>query len=206
MKKYLVLLLLTGYLSCQDQGCNAVSGGAESFVPVGQGVDIDAVVQQRGGVLLPNTCGIVAHEDIAEALELTVQDLEITDSSPRDNNPTHRSCFFKWSDMELSNAGILFQAMRNPVGDEYPNYVELFIESKLTTGERGMEGDAVVFEPLEGLGDAGAYSASEGKYFWRLRDKVIFSIAFNTTHTPEQQYRIARRLGYLITKNYIDGK
>ena len=64
----------------------------------------------------------------------------------------------------------------------------------------------MVFKTLEGLGDDGAYSTEAGKYFWRLGDQVVFSIAFNTTHTPEQQYRIARNLGALLTQNYVDGK
>jgi hypothetical protein len=205
MNRILSLLLVLFIIGCQGKGCNE-DPFTKVYKPVGKGVDMDAVLAKRGGRLLPNSCSVVPLADIAEALELKPNQIEVSDSSPRDANPTHSSCFFKWDDFELSNAGILFQALRNPVGDEFPNYVEVFINSKKTTGEQGIDEKPMIFKTMEGLGDDGAYSTEAGKYFWRLGDQVVFSIAFNTTHTPEQQYRIARNLGALLTQNYVDGK
>ena len=208
MRKVLGFLFAIILIGCNDSGCGA--GGADvftqTFEPVGQGVDMKELLVKRGGQLLPNSCGIVSIDDIAQALELTPRDIEVTDSSPRGANAPHSSCFFKWSDYDLPNAGILFQAMRNPLGDEFPNYVEVFIESKKSTGEQGIDEKPILFKTLSGLGDDGAYSTEAGKYFWRLGNELILSISFNTMHTPEQQYRIARNLGALMTQNYVDGK
>jgi hypothetical protein len=194
-------------ISCNDNGCSIrKSAFEEKFTPVGVNVNMTEVLAKRNGLLLPNSCNIVSLTDIADALNVQESMLEVTDSSPRGSNATHSSCFFKWPDDEIGNAGILFQAMRNPMEDEIPNYIELFIESKRTSGEQGVGEAPDIFKTLEGLGDDGAYSTEAGKYFWRLGDQIIFSIAFNSPHSPEEQFRIARKLGVLMTQNYIDGK
>lgn len=194
------------FISCNQSGCKSTSAVDDKYDPVGVGVDMSQVLAKRNGVLLPNSCNIVNIEKIAEALEVPANAIEITDSSPAGSNPTHSSCFFKWEDVQMPNAGILFQAMRDPMGGEFPNYVQVYIESKKTTGEQGIGEQPMIFKTLEGLGDDGAYSTEAGKYFWRLGDDVIFSIAFNSPHSADQQYRIARKLGALMTQNYIDGK
>lgn len=207
MNKVYILSICLLIISCSDKGCNGgKSAFEESFTPVGKGANMTEILAKRNGVLLTNACNIVSLKDIAQALEVEESMLEVTDSSPSGSNATHSSCFFKWPDDEMGNAGILFQAMRNPMADEIPNYIELFIESKKATGEQGIGEAPIIFKNLEGLGDDGAYSTDAGKYFWRLGDQLILSIAFNSPHSPEEQYRIARKLGALMTQNYIDGK
>ena len=172
--------------------------------PVGKDLDIDAIIAQRGS-LIPSVRVLVPIENIATELGKSVQEIIVKDSSPQGPKATHSSCFFKWSDFEVNNAGILLQVMMNPLGDEYPDYVEKFISSKKSLGEQDTDGEKVLFQTLQGLGDDGAYSYEAGKYFWRLGDKVIMSIAFNSAHSPEDQYRIATSIGKQMVDNYVKG-
>lgn len=174
------------------------TGGA-----IGKGLNMTEVIEKRGGRLLDNACSIIPRRVIAEALGKNPGDFKLTNSSPRDANRTHSSCFFKWSDFDVANAGILIQMMRNPVGDEFPDWVVQFITSKKEMGESTTDGEKDVFKTFEGFGDDGAYSTLGGKYFWRLGDQIVFSIAFNTAHSPEDQYDIAVKLATQLTQNYL---
>ena len=172
--------------------------------PIGKGLNIDEVISQRGRAI-PSVRYLVPIEFIASQLGKTVADIVVKDSSPQGANATHSSCFFKWSDFEVNNAGILLQVMTNPLGDEYPEYVEKFITSKKSLGEQDLDGAKILFKTLQGFGDDGAYSYEGGKYFWRLGDKIIMSIAFNSAHSPEDQYRIATAIGKQMVDNYVKG-
>ena len=174
------------------------TGGA-----IGKGLNMTEVIEKRGGRMLDNACSIIPRRVIAEALGKNAGDFKLSNSTPRDANPTHSSCFFKWSDFDVPNAAILIQMMRNPVGDEFPDWVVQFITSKKEMGESTTDGDRDVFKTFEGFGDDGAYSTVGGKYFWRLGDQVVFSIAFNSAHSPEDQYEIAVKLATVLTQNYL---
>ncbi|MFT4567404.1 MAG: hypothetical protein ACI9FN_002370 [Saprospiraceae bacterium] len=207
--KHLVVLLT---LAISIAACDGTKPTVvvKSFVPptvdqpIGKGLNIDAIASQRGG-LLTSARTIVPIEYIAAELGKTVQDIVVKDSSPGGPGATHSSCFFKWSDFEVNNAGLLIQIMINPLGDEYPEYVEKFISSKKSLGEQDTEGEKILFQTLQGIGDDGAYSYEAGKYFWRLGDKVIMSIAFNSAHSEEGQYRIATSLAKQMINNYVKG-
>ena len=208
LKNLIVVLALIIFLSACDRTNPTVV--VEPFVPpsveqpIGKGLNIDAIASQRGG-LLTSARTIVPIENIAAELGKTVQDIVVKDSSPGGPAATHSSCFFKWSDFEVNNAGILIQVMLNPLGPEYPEYIEKFITSKKSLGEQNTEGEKILFQTLQGIGDDGAYSYEAGKYFWRLGDKVIMSIAFNSAHSEEDQYRIATSLGKQMIENYVKG-
>lgn len=205
MKKIVLIVAIASLMACDGNKPTVI---ATPFVPpvvenpVGQGLNIDNIIAQRGS-LLSNVQTLVPIETVAGALDKSVSEIIVKDASPRDGKETHSSCFFKWSDFEVNNAGILIQIMANPLGEEYPDYVPKFIESKRTLGEQDTEGEKNIFKTLQGLGDDGAYSYEAGKYFWRLGDKVIMSIAFNSAHSEEDQYRIAQTLGKIMTENYI---
>lgn len=198
---YWLAFLLVGFISCKEGG----ESSSAVFQPVGQGIDIAKVIDERGA-LMADACSIVSLDDVAAALGVDRQTLYTTDSTPRDANPTHSSCFFKWDGSAISNAGILVQILRNPAEGEFPNYIPVFIESKRTTGEQGMDSENYIFQTLDGLGDDGSYNSELGKYYWRLGDQVCFAIAFNSGHTAQQQYDAARQIGAMMTKNYIAGK
>lgn len=204
---FVTIILIIGLSACDGTKPTTI---VKPFVPptvdnpVGKGIDVDAIIAQRGS-LIPSARTLVPIENIASELGKTVADIVVKDSSPQGLKATHSSCFFKWSDFEVNNAGILLQIMKNPLGDEYPEYVEKFISSKKALGEQDTEGNKVIFSTLQGLGDDGAYSYEAGKYFWRLGDKIIMSVAFNSSHSPEDQYRIAMAIGQQMTNNYVKG-
>lgn len=203
--KSIILVSLFCYMSCNDQGCNQGDVFTREYEPVGVGLNVEEIIAKRNGLVVANACNMVPLEQIAEALGLEATQLEVTDSSEKGANRKSSSCFFKWDDFDLPNAGILFQSMRNPMPDEIPDYVIRFIESKKSTGERGIDEAPILFQDFPGIGDEGAYSTDAGKYFWRLGDKALLSIAFNTTHSATEQYVIARKLATLMTEGYIAG-
>lgn len=114
--------------------------------PVGVGLDMDAVLEQRGGEIVAEACTIVAIEDIAEALGLEPNEIEVTDSSYPGKDRKASSCFFKWNDFDLPNSGILLQFQRNTFADEYPDYFVGVIESKKTSGESGLAPETIFFD------------------------------------------------------------
>ena len=174
--------------------------------PVGVGLDMDTVLEQRGGEIVAEACTIVAIEDIAEALGLEPNEIEVTDSSYPGKDRKASSCFFKWNDFDLPNSGILLQFQRNTFADEYPDYFVGVIESKKTSGESGLDPETIFYDDFPDIGDDGAYSYKAGSAVWRLGNKVMLSIAFNTTFSEKEQYKIARKIAVKMTENYIAGK
>lgn len=186
-------------------GCNSGSQTTASRA-VGVGLNVQEIIDNRGGTIVANVCTLVSMDELAEILELEPNQIDITDSTPDGVNPPNSSCFFKWEDFDMANTGILLQCLRNPLEDEFPDYIIKFIESKKTSGEQGMDANPIVFEDFAGIGDDGAYSDAGAKCFWRLGDQVVFSIVFNTTHSPKERHRIARELATRMTEAYIAGK
>lgn len=219
MYKIIIPFIAVLFLACNQGGQQAQETSTspreitqeshDNFKPkpidgaIGKGLNMTEVIEKRGGRLLDNACSIIPRNTIAEALGKNSGDFKLTNSSPRDANRTHSSCFFKWSDFDVANAGILIQMMRNPVGDEFPDWVVQFVKSKKELGESTADGEKDIFKTFEGFGDDGAYSTVGGKYFWRLGDQVVFSLAFNTGHAPEEQYDIAVKLATTMTQNYL---
>ena len=219
MDKIIISLVAVLFLACNQSGQlnqetsdtpqSITQESHDNFQPkpsngvIGKGLNMTEVIEKRGGRLLDNACSIVPRKVIADALGKNTGDLKLTNSSPRDANRTHSSCFFKWSDFDVANAGILLQMMRNPVGEEFPDWVVQFVKSKKELGESTADGEKDLFKTFEGFGDDGAYSTVGGKYFWRLGDQVVFSLAFNTAHSPEEQYDIAVKLATTMTQNYL---
>jgi len=93
---------------------------------------------------------------------------------------------------------------KNPLGNDYPDYVSQMISSKRVLGEQAVEGQAVLYKKFDGFGDDGSYSTEGGKYFWRIGEEMVFQIAFNTTHDPNEQYNAARKIAKAMTENYIN--
>lgn len=184
------------------QGCDdgVVKG------PVGVGLDMDAVLEQRDGVIVAEACTLVDIADIAEALDLEPNEIEVTDSSYPGKDRKASSCFFKWNDFDLPNSGILLQTQRNTFADEYPDYFIGVIESKKTSGENGLSPETIIYQDFPDIGDDGAYSYKAGSCVWRLGNKVMLTISFNTTFSEERQYKVARQIAAKMTENYVAGR
>lgn len=204
-------------MSCNG-GCNSGSSSTsgyeevishDDFVPpaptevIGKNVDIDAIIEKRGGRVIQYACSMVKQQLIAEAIGKTTQELTIRNATPPNENPKQSACFIKWEDFDLPNTGIFIQMIRNPFEDEYPDYISKYVESYRLQGEQAVDEEPVFFKKFEGFGDDGSYSTEAGKYYWRLGERVSFLIAFNTRHSPPEQYRIATTLAKAMTEFYI---
>lgn len=213
IKHYFLLSTLSLFIACNGDGCGSSGASTVSSVAtsagggahIGKGVDVGAIAAKRGSLLVP-ACLIVPLDRVAKLVGVSSEAIDIRDSSPKDANASHSSCFFKWDDDRVVSAGILLQILKNPLGDEeYPDYVQMFIDSKRNSGEANIDGDKDIFKYFPGFGDDAVYSYVAGKYFWQMDNKVIMSIAFNTAHTEQEQFSIATALATDMINNYVKG-
>lgn len=169
--------------------------------PIGVGINIDSIYEARKG-RLGSGCRLVSGKAMADILGLDIADVKLSNATPRDADPGQTACFYKWDDPELFNAGILVQLFKNPVGDEFPDYISFFIDSKRDTGEQEADGTKVIFEKLD-WGDDGSYSTEVGKYYWRLGDKIVMAVVFNTSHEKRKQYQLATAIATEMTNSFL---
>lgn len=150
---------------------------------------------------VPDACSLITASEIESIFGLSAGIVKQKDASST-KSPYTRSCFYRW-DGAVPNTGILLQVQANPVPEEYDGWVSLFVESKRTSGEKTLGSDETfLYDKLEGLGDAGAYSHRLGKYIWRSKNDYVFMIAFNTNSDPEVQMKNALTIGNIMMKNY----
>ena len=180
------------------------SGDAAMTKSLIEGVNVNAILAKKSDVL-PEMCELVSLSEIAEILGIEESRITIRNSTPGGDLPDHRTCFFKWEDPNFPNTGIMMQAMRNPMADEFPEYITVYMQSKRQNGENAL-GDSFVhqFKNLTNMADEGLYNADIGKYFWRFSDQVIFQLAFNTIHEQEEQFSIATKLGTRMIENFLE--
>lgn len=217
MNKYLILVALLGFMSCNG-GCNESDSSTQvsaevqhaDFKPavpkedIGKDVDLsEKISSNKGKFFKRHACSLVSALAVGEALGRAKEEIVLRNATPRDADPAQTACFYKWTDHDLPNAGLFIQLLRNPLGDEYPNYISLMIQSKLDKGEQTIDGEPILFKQFRGFGDDGAYSTEGGKYFWRIGEDVVFHIAFNTLHGPKEQYDIATKLAKTLTQNFL---
>lgn len=212
LASFAMIALLSVACNCSGSGSGGSNSGSTSFhslkigdpppTPIGQNVDLVALAARKGG-RLDQACTLITDVEMALALGKTKEEIVLNNALSEDD-PYHTACFYKWEDPELFNAGMFIQLMSNPYDDELPTFVSQFIEQKRSNGERDVDGIATVFKQLSGWGDDGSYDVETAKYFWRLGEEVAFSIAFNTTHTQEEQYQIATHLATMLTDNYLN--
>lgn len=218
MMRFSFFICVVVIMSCNG-GCNSGSSGSstisganithENFVPpaprevIGRNVDIDAIIEKRGGRIIQYTCALLSPQIIADALGKTTQELSMTNATPPAESPQQSACFIKYEDFDLPNAGLFVQMIRNPFPDEYPDYISKYVESYRLQGEQAVDEAPIFFKKFEGFGDDGSYSTEAGKYYWRLGERVSFLIAFNTLHNPAEQYEIATKLAKALTEAYI---
>ena len=206
MNRLILLFIVLSLASCKcdsNESKIQASGNIDVGSELLKGVDIPAVLSARSE-LLPQMCDLVPVSYIAEILEVGPDAITPKNSTPGGGNPKSRTCFFKWEDPDFANTGIMMQAMRNPMIDEFPGYIPTYIESKRLNGEQLIaEETPYMFKELIGLGDEGVYSSDVGKYYWRFSDQVIFLLAFNTIHGHQKQRDIATKLAKRMTQEYL---
>ena len=116
------------------------------------------------------------------------------------------ACFFKWDDPSTPNAGILVQIMTNPVYDEFPQYVSMYVESKLKEGEMAMGQETPFkYKKFEAAGIDGAYSFEQGRFYWAGDANYMFMLAFNVSAFDEDDMvDAAEDIIESIHKNFKD--
>lgn len=150
---------------------------------------------------VPDACSLLSTSFVSKIINVPADQIKIKDgSSP--SNPKARSCFFKWEG-SIPNAGILIQVMRNPVEDEFPDWVRYFVETKKRDGEQSFSEPGVSYDFVDWqlVGDEGAYSTDAGKYYWRIGNEMAFMLAFNTAMDAAEQLAAAELLAPEIMKN-----
>ncbi len=151
---------------------------------------------------LPDACTLLSESKIASLLNLDKNSLEVKDGS-NPQNLFSKSCFYKWEDEGVKNAGIMIQVMTNPVEDEAPEYLSIYISSKKTRGEQSMDSDKpFIYKDFVGIGDDGAYSYEMHKYMWRKGNDYSFLLAFNAVLTEKEELEIAKKLAVEVMKNF----
>jgi len=202
-------LMLTAVFMIACSGCESSSDpfdrlqvGDAPPEPIGKNVQIISLMEKRKG-RLGNACTMINDQEMAYALGITREELLLNNATPATADRNQVSCFYKWDDPELANAGIFVQLLKNPLGEDYAGYITQLIEQKRVRGEQDANGSATLFEELD-WGDDGSYSVESGKYFWRLGDEVAFFVAFNTLHEPQKQYQIATKIATQLTKNFVE--
>lgn len=196
MNKFLAFCVVIIVSSCN---CNNGQSSKSTF----EKVDIEAILSQKEN-LLPEMCDIVSLKDLAQIFKLDESEIIKRNTTPSESNPKQRTCFFKW-DSSYPNTAIMVQALRNPLGDEYPNYIVEIMNTKRQNGENTMNGDGPnLFSDIESMADEAIYNADIGKYFWRFSDKVLFHLAFNTNHSNSEQLEMATKLGDKMIENYLE--
>jgi hypothetical protein len=155
------------------------------------------------GLLVPSACSFLDVEFLAKALNVSSSIIDVKDASTPDQKNSS-SCFFKWSDEYLGNAGVMAQVMTNPIYDEYPEWITQFLNTKRVDGEQDYTttNELYKYKDWKELGDDGAYCAELGKYHWRLGNDYLFLLAFNLDITPQKQKELAKTIGAKIMENF----
>lgn len=146
---------------------------------------------------VPDACSLLTTEEIATALGVEASAISIKDGSNL-RSLNVRSCFFRWEHRGVPNSGVLIQAQSNPLPEEFPNWSTTYIKSKMESGEKSMDGETFLFEPFNGGGVEGAYNHAQSKYFWRLDDKLIYTITFNLGEDEATQLAWAEKIATYV--------
>jgi len=151
---------------------------------------------------LPSTCTLISPDNLAKIVDIDPQLISIKDGSGR-TNPHSQSCFFRWDHRGVPNSGIMIQVQDNPIPDEFPEWAKYYIQAKINKGEQMPDGSAAYrYKPMDGLGDAGAYSFELNRYIWRIGSEYIFMVAFNLRSTEEMELKWAKAIGNEVMRNF----
>jgi len=114
-----------------------------------------------------------------------------------------RSCFYRISDPEKSNAAIVLQISGNPMPDEFPDWASYYIANVKTDGEKSLKDPDVTLKYSEfPFGVSGAGNAELGKYYWRDKNDLVYMLAFNVDQSEKEIEKAAYELvGYLAERN-----
>jgi len=170
-------------------------------LPADQRVNNVSVEKMDGEIKDP--CSLLSREFIQRTLGVTAG-INLKEGNKFEPGGTTRSCFFKWDDANHANSGIMIQVLKNPMPDEYDDYITFLVDSKKSSGEKSMDhpDKPDLFYPYNDLGDAGAMSFESKKFYWRISNKMVFMLAYNLPASDLELKNWTRILGTELMRNY----
>ena len=191
--KILGLCLITILLgSCT--GCQEPVDSAKDKITKEKEKPVETVTYDAS---VPDACTLVTTAQIAEIIGVDAGAISVKDGSNL-RSRTVRSCFFRWEHNGAPNSGVLIQAQSNPVPEEFPNWATTMIKAKIESGEKSLDNEVFLYKPFNGGGIEGAYNHEMNKYFWRVDDKLIYTITFNLFEDEPTQLQWAEKLAAIV--------
>lgn len=149
---------------------------------------------------MPSSCDLLGEAFMTK--EFKIKDGILINDASNSKSPSVKSCFFRWDNGVLPNSGVYLQIMGNPVPDEVTDYAVHYINGKLEGGEMDLSGANYKYSKFDVVGDAGAYSAEQGRYYWRSGNDYVFMLAFNLGIGSNTELKHAKKISKEIMKNY----
>lgn len=149
---------------------------------------------------IPSSCDLLGEAFMTK--EFKIKDGIMINDATNSKSAATRSCFFRWDNGILPNSGIYLQIMGNPVPDEVQDYAMHYINGKLKGGEMDMSGTNFPYKKFDVVGDDGAYSKEQGRYYWRVEKEYVFMLAFNLGMGSNTEYKHATNIAKEVMKNY----
>lgn len=178
MRYLLLFVLFASFIACK----NDKSDNKLAIVDPNNAKGAAAVDPKT--LTVPSACQMITTGEVQKIIGTSA-----TVMLKESNDPTNdkvKSCFFKWNDPSMPNAGILVQLMTNPVYDEYPQYISTYVSSKLEEGEMTMDQQAPFkYKKFNAAGHDGAYSFEQGRFYWTGDANYAFMLAFNVNSFDE---------------------
>ena len=152
------------------------------------------------GPKLPDPCALVSEAFIGKLIG--VDPLYIGKKDGSGKSFTQRSCFFRWEHDGIANSGVLIQVQKNPIPDEFPDWAAYYISAKKNEGDKAPDGSSTYrYKDFPGYGVAGAYSSDMGRYYWRLKNDVVFMVALNMPEAKGVQLEWAKAIATEVSRN-----
>lgn len=147
---------------------------------------------------LPESCSLMDGDFVSEVVGIPAENISVKPGGTSQTVPS-KSCFYKWTGGELSNAGLMVQALGNPVPDEFPDWPFFFIDNKKSLGERSMSDPdkPSKFTTMQNMGDQACYNIELGKCYFR-KDETVYMIALNGLSDPDKRMEVFTKVGNKI--------
>lgn len=198
MRIILLSVLLLSFLACKPPKEEPMAPAVDKTKPQRLSQTSDYSTFDKS---VPDACTLLDVDFIAKTFNIDASTITVKDGSS-DKNRKARSCFFKWK-TDFPNSGILIQALKNPVEEEFPEWVTYFVKTKKTDGEKSFSspGEVYKYTDWDIVGDEGAASPEIGKYIWRVGNEMAFMLAFNLDIDEAAQRAAADLLAVEVMKN-----
>jgi len=149
---------------------------------------------------LPSGCILVSVDWVKKNIPCDTFNI---DSKFSDAGVGSVGCFYRWPTTTKPNAGFMINVMVNPYEEETKTWASSMIEA-YKTGMNGTtaENSSENYKIFEGFGDEGAYSYTLGRYYWRIGNNYVITLAFNMDVDAETQLGYAKKIASEVMRNF----